>query len=465
MHHFSSGILKHFLVLVLFALYMGAPTSASAQKTIEDVITEMIADVSEANMLEHLKTLENAGGTRSRLAFSPGKDSAAVFIKGVLDGIPGLKSVEFDTFYIARAVAPFNTKPQVNIVAMIEGTVFPDEYYVIGAHYDATADRDPNWNNGADWLNIQAPGADDNGTGVVALLEMARIFTDPQFDFTPERTIKLVFFGAEERGIVHLGTRNVSGGPVDNHYGSIHFAKQARARNDKLIGMISVDMIGYNNNFDYTAMVKVNNEVSGASAALGAKLVEANNFFTIGLMTNAFPFANGAYSDHESFADEGFPAILVIENAAPWNTNQYYQANPYYHKQTDTWDRVNMRLVRKVTQMNLAAIASYVGTVTSIDREPFEIAQEIELEQNYPNPFNPTTTIRYTMQESGPVSLRVYDVLGNEVTTLVNQTQAAGTYMVNFDASSVNRNLASGIYLYRLQTERSSLVRKMMLVK
>jgi len=156
---------------------------------------------------------------------------------------------------------------------------------------------------------------------------------------------------------------------------------------------------------------------------------------------------------------------LVIENAAPWNSNNYYTANPYYHKQTDTWNRMNMGLVRKVAQMNIAAIGRFVGTVTSIDREPLDIAQDFTLEQNYPNPFNPTTTIRYTMQQSGQVSLRVYDVLGNEITTLVDQTQAAGTYTVRFDATSLARNHSSGMYLYRLETERSSLVRKMMLVK
>lgn len=459
--------MKYFIVIALFALYLSAPQSASAQKTIDDVIVEMIGDVSVTTMLEHLKIIEDAGGTRSRITFTAGKDSAAVYLKKVLDAMPGLTSVEYDTFYIPQAVAPFNTRPLVNVVATIEGSVYPDEYYVIGAHFDSIADRDgtATWNNGATWATIEAPGANDNGSGVVALLEMARIFADPKFDFTPERTIKHVFFGAEERGVTALNTRTGS------HYGSIHFAEQARARNDKLIGMISTDMIGYNNNFDYTAFVKVDNDMATASEALAAKLVEANNLFTIGLLTNAsyvdgkFTIASGRYSDHESFADEGFPAILVIENAAPWNSNNYYTANPYYHKQSDTWNRMNMGLVRKVAQMNIAAIGRFVGTVTSIDREPLDIAQDFTLEQNYPNPFNPTTTIRYTMQQSGQVSLRVYDVLGNEIATLVDQTQAAGTYTVRFDATSLARNLSSGMYLYRLETERTSLVRKMMLVK
>jgi hypothetical protein len=86
---------------------------------------------------------------------------------------------------------------------------------------------------------------------------------------------------------------------------------------------------------------------------------------------------------------------------------------------------------------------------------------EFALEQNYPNPFNPTTTINYSIPEAGNVELKVYDVLGNEVADLVNQEMAPGNYSANFDASS----LASGIYIYRLQTGSLIQTRKMILMK
>lgn len=73
---------------------------------------------------------------------------------------------------------------------------------------------------------------------------------------------------------------------------------------------------------------------------------------------------------------------------------------------------------------------------------------EFRLEQNYPNPFNPTTTIKYTISKPGHVSLKVFDVLGREVTTLVNQFQSQGEYSVRFDASI----LSSGVYHYQLLT-------------
>jgi hypothetical protein len=83
------------------------------------------------------------------------------------------------------------------------------------------------------------------------------------------------------------------------------------------------------------------------------------------------------------------------------------------------------------------------------------------LNQNYPNPFNPSTTIRYTLPLAGNVTLKVYNALGQEIATLVNGHQKAQNYEVTFDAS----NLASGIYIYKLQTANFSQSKKMVLLK
>lgn len=81
--------------------------------------------------------------------------------------------------------------------------------------------------------------------------------------------------------------------------------------------------------------------------------------------------------------------------------------------------------------------------------------------RNYPNPFNPNTTISYTLKQSTSVKLTVYDRLGREVKTLVDEQQSAGTYSVEFNAS----NLPSGIYFYRIRTPEKTEVRKMILAK
>ena len=99
-------------------------------------------------------------------------------------------------------------------------------------------------------------------------------------------------------------------------------------------------------------------------------------------------------------------------------------------------------------------------TGVELDRNP-AVPETYVLEQNYPNPFNPSTTIEYSLPRSTGVLLKVYNVLGQEVRTLVNQVQPTGKYTVRFDASS----LASGLYFYRLQAGEFSQVKKLMLLK
>jgi len=98
-------------------------------------------------------------------------------------------------------------------------------------------------------------------------------------------------------------------------------------------------------------------------------------------------------------------------------------------------------------------------TPTSVKDET--IITGFRLDQNYPNPFNPATTISYQVATAGNVSLKVFDLLGNEVASLANEIQNAGAYSVNFDASK----LASGIYMYQLSADNIIQVKKMNLLK
>ena len=86
---------------------------------------------------------------------------------------------------------------------------------------------------------------------------------------------------------------------------------------------------------------------------------------------------------------------------------------------------------------------------------------EFALEQNYPNPFNPTTKINYSIKEKGNVELKIFDLLGSEIATLVNEEKTPGNYEVFFDAS----NLSSGVYLYTIKAGSFVQTRKMLLMK
>lgn len=98
---------------------------------------------------------------------------------------------------------------------------------------------------------------------------------------------------------------------------------------------------------------------------------------------------------------------------------------------------------------------------TSLEEQKEMLPEEFSLDQNYPNPFNPATTIAFSLPEESDVRLVIYDMLGRQVATLVDETKSAGSYDVTFNAG----NLASGTYIYRLQAGDNLKTRTMTLVK
>jgi hypothetical protein len=110
---------------------------------------------------------------------------------------------------------------------------------------------------------------------------------------------------------------------------------------------------------------------------------------------------------------------------------------------------------------------SYVENGIVSVRDDYYLSEKITLTQNYPNPFNPVTTITYEIpfivgvKSSRLVTLKIFDIMGNEVTTLVNDYHTAGSYSIDFQP----RNLVSGIYFYQLNSGTTSISKKMIYLK
>jgi Zn-dependent M28 family amino/carboxypeptidase len=170
-----------------------------------------------------------------------------------------------------------------NVVAELTGATRPDEIYIIGAHYDS----------------VDNPGADDNGSGVAGVLEIARIVS--QYD--SDATIRFIAFDMEEWGLI----------------GSDDYATDHRSENIR--GMISMDMIAYDPSNGWRAMLY--GRTTPIKQALAAALVEYAG------VTSSMQGSLDA-SDHAPFEWQGFPACLVIENDV-WT-------NPYYHQWNDSVD-------------------------------------------------------------------------------------------------------------------------------
>lgn len=173
--------------------------------------------------------------------------------------------------------------------------------------------------------------------------------------------------------------------------------------------------------------------------------------------------SNGAYSGTTTAARLSFPGwhtntpnYVLVD---PDNSSELLVRNP---EPVDEKVWLIQEDVVKGLDTVVEKALNWMGhTLVGIEDESSDGPSGFKLEQNYPNPFNPSTVIRYELAENSNVSLKVFDLLGREVATLVEGRETAGRHSVRFDATG----LASGMYLYQLNTEQGLFTKKMLLLK
>jgi hypothetical protein len=117
--------------------------------------------------------------------------------------------------------------------------------------------------------------------------------------------------------------------------------------------------------------------------------------------------------------------------------------------------------ILEISNCNACSAVQFSFAPTDVEILNTDTPDKFYLSQNFPNPFNPGTKINYSIPLSGFVTLKIYDIMGNEIATLVNEEKSAGNYEVEFDGS----NLSSGLYFYTINTGSFSQVKKMILLK
>jgi photosystem II stability/assembly factor-like uncharacterized protein len=210
---------------------------------------------------------------------------------------------------------------------------------------------------------------------------------------------------------------------------------------------------------------------------------DENTGYASGYRHNIVKTTNGGInwiSQTEQASAGGLYSIYFINANSGWAVGDYYAAtntNTSYTTNGGTnW--VNTNGISSTGRLNRVKInnspVGYVagqsqniyrttnaGGLTGITINPDVTPVKYSLSQNYPNPFNPTTKINFALPKSGFVSLKIYDVLGREVASLVNEFKSAGVFSVDFNASQ----FTSGIYFYRFESNEFSDVKKMLLIK
>ena len=439
--------LKRNILLFIIILFLKFNNSQGQILSYNQQIQELTDSVNINNIIQNITELCWADGNQSRVTFTPGNYYAAEYIAQYFESLPGITTVIRDTFNLTQAIYPYNTYPLINIIATLEGSEPDSGIIFLGGHYDASGSHEPNWNT--NWSTLKAQGADDNATGIAAIMETARILSNPANNFSNAKTIKFIAFAAEEYNPEHSNY---------HHLGSLYDALRTSQHNVNLDAVLVLDMIGYNPIKDYVEVISNNN-----SLWLTDYVYESRDLYVSSLETNIFA-VDVPYSDHESYQQYGYSAILLMENDSPWNNDPpNYQSNPYYHSIGDSIGTLNFSLIEKVTKTAVATISHLSEPiVTGIKKTKNKLVlNDFDL-KIYPNPFNLRTSISFNLKKDMKLFINVFNSAGQKVANLSRDSYfAKGKNQIYWDAN----NVATGIYILNIKGDLFYANHKLVLIK
>lgn len=303
-----------------------------------------------------------------------------------------------------------------NIYSIQPGSIHPDRQFIICAHYDAADDF----------------AADDNATGVAAVLETARILSAQLFPYT----LVYAFWDEEEAGL----------------FGSTRFAARARSNNTLIEGVVNLDMLGYDKNSD--GKMEIHSENIANSLFLGNLIITVNGQNNLSLKPELYnPGSNE--SDHYSFWRQNFGAVMVSEGIYGGDLN------PFYHLPADRIDQINPSYFAEQGRLALATMATLAttGTASKVhDLSKQEWAFQLTV---HTNPVGRDFRLYYQLPVNEYVSIDLMSIQGQVLQNLYAGSQVAGRHNTEFNAS----DLPPGIYFVRLTTRLGTIMRKILLVK
>lgn len=310
---------KKLIILFITAGFLFYACSEDSVGPEIDSVQEVIESIDINSLSTYVKTLSglqsfNYNGTETYIETRnwalEGNAIAADYIASTLAGF-GLEVVD----------QPFDSLGR-NVLGIHRGTLFPDQYYIICAHYD-----DCGVLHCIPDSSQLAPGADDNASGTAAVLEAARILSN----YPSRYSLIFALWDEEERGL----------------YGSLHYAENARNNNMSIMGVINLDMIGWNSDADHKAHIIVWDTEN--IPELGWKTTEINDDYDIGLNLEFIYRDRG--SDFISFWINEYPAISIIEDYGDFNTG--------YHSINDTFDNMDQTYFLKMSKLAIGMFADY----------------------------------------------------------------------------------------------------------
>jgi hypothetical protein len=387
--------MKRSIFSVLIALSFGFHSSAQ-NPTIEQILSEVSIDsmIYYASAISGEFPVELADTTvtiLSRHKSQPGNGYAADYIEQKLE-----------SFGFTPDVQSWSTTGE-NIIATQPGLAFPNQKYVICAHYDAMP-------------TAVAPAADDDGSGTATLIELARVLSQYEFVFT----IVYCFWDEEEQGLV----------------GSGEYASAAALAGDSILGAVNIDAIAWDGNGD--GLMRIHTRPTANSEDLAEVAVSVNTAYNIGLDV-AVNNPGATYSDHASFWNNDFGAILIIEDFDN-------DGNPHYHTPTDLVEFFDTTYYEQLSLLSAATISSLA--IPYIAPNSVE-GSELKWINHYPDPADKVVTFELPV---GSWTYRISDVngrilsIGSPKNGQIDVSQLPpGGYFVSFNDEKSDRQLTQQI--------------------
>jgi hypothetical protein len=301
-----------------------------------------------------------------------------------------------------------------NVVATQTGTDFPNEYYMICAHYDA----------------VTYYAADDNASGTATVIEAARLLSGQEFPYS----IIYALWDEEEIGLV----------------GSAYYASHANTLGLNIEAVINIDMIGWDGNDD--GLIEVHTTAFNDSERLSYFVLNMNSIYSLNLLPTVIN-PGTTYSDHSSFWDNGFSAVLLIEG---YYSNDF---NPYYHSVNDRISKFNLPYFHKSAKLAIGSLSSLaMSNITSVENY-FGTSEDISTIANHPNPFSNETSVNIQISKESFAHVFVVNNLGQKVKEIYQGKLEKGSHSISMNSN----NLQDGIYFLVLQTEDERVASKMII--
>lgn len=362
------------------------------------LVDEMIQQVNLDSLVKYVRVLSGEDSVTingekhliTNRSVNPGNDLAADYLHAFLQAKGYLPA---DQNY---------SNSGRNVYTEKTGTLYPEQKYILCAHYDAVTDH----------------CADDNASGSAIVMEAARIMSNYNFPYT----IVFAFWDEEEIGLL----------------GSEYYATQAAAANENILGVINAEMSGYDSNDDRVLDVHVRDIAN--SLYLSGVLADVIDNYSLDL--DAFVHNPGTTaSDHSSFWNENYGAIVFSEGFFAGDPN------PFYHSSMDRIEHFNLPYYHEMAKLGTGSIASLglAGNFVGIRSYAENTEQLMKI---FPNPASGNTNISFYLSAEMNVQISMLDATGRILFRLNEQSYPAGKHQLQLDL----RNTKSGLYVLRLKT-------------